>query len=62
MAAKRQRRHNTNEYSAYTQGNTVRKAAPVEPEIRNPERVRRNRPVSRRVKRNQDKALYMGAP
>ena len=62
MAAKRQRRHNTNEYSAYIQGNTVRKAAPVEPEISNPERVRRNRPVSRRVKRNQDKALYMDAP
>ena len=29
MAAKRQKAHHTNEYSAYIQGNTVHKAAPA---------------------------------
>ncbi len=61
MAAKRQKAHHTNEYSAYIQGNTVRKAAPARRyEEAEPKKVRRK--VSTRVKRNRAKALYMDAP
>lgn len=61
MAAKRQKAHHTNEYSAYIQGNTVRKAAPARRyEEAEPKKVHRK--VSTRVKRNRAKALYMDAP
>lgn len=61
MAAKRQKVHHTNEYSAYIQGNTVRKAAPARHyEEAVPKKIHRK--VSTRVKRNRAKALYMDAP